>query len=73
MTDQIRLTGSEYRLLDYLRDPDKPRVLTNIAEAVGCHYTYASKLITKLSDYGLVTVEHGTYRRLSIAVVEDSK
>lgn len=70
MPDQIRLTGTEYRLIAYLRDQDKSRRLADIAEGITTHPSYVSRLISKLSGYGLVSVGR-SHKRLSIEVIEN--
>jgi len=57
MTEQklSRLSGSEYRLLNYLSNPDKSRVRSDIAEEIGCHKVYVSTLIRKLKDREMIT------------------
>ena len=72
MTDQKlpRLSGSEYRLLDYLSNPDKSRVRADIAEEIGCHKVYVSQLIQNLKQRGLISAAHGQCHRLTVEVID---
>ena len=65
-----QLTESEYQLLQYLRDPLNSRDLSDMAKAVGIHYTHASRCLRWLKQKALVNVRYGRFARLNVEVID---
>ena len=69
MTPLPRMSGTEHRLLDYLRDPSRSQLLPDIAKAIDSDRIYLSFLLGRLRKRGLVSVEHSQYNRLKVEVI----
>lgn len=63
------LSGTEHRLLDYLKDPSRSRFLPDVAKAIDSDRIYLSFLLGRLKKRGLVSVEHCQYNRLKVEVI----
>lgn len=55
VNEKPRLSGSEFRLLEYLRDEQKSRVRRHIADELGVSRSYVGNMISRLKSYGIVS------------------
>ena len=69
MTPLPKLSGTEHRLLDYLKDGSKSRFLPDVANELDSDRIYLSFLLGRLKKRGLVSVEHSQYNRLKVEII----